>query len=125
MEKKVFISTIIMLLVLAGSVFAQSNEARKNALQGTWIYVSSEGNDYPMEDSFRFDNNFATIKYKDGRQLCFTYMVIENNILLYQGFVVHYIYTIQGNILTLNGSGVDMSDEIQTPKMIQLTLRKQ
>ena len=126
MKLKISILTGIMLLVLAANTFAQSNEARTRALQGSWVVTNvqdtSNSGANMIGDTWTFDGYKCIIKNSDNRKNFLSFLVIDNNILIIMGYTLHYTYTLQGNILTMSTYGMDFrtDDEIT----VIITLRK-
>ena len=126
MKQKIFIFTSIMLLVIVVNTFAQSNEARVRALQGSWEIIkctdTSNNGSNRIGETWTFDGNKYIQKTLDNRKSFCSFLVIDNSILIIMGYTAHYTYTIQGNILTMSLYGMDFQNNNEMTVII--TLRK-
>ena len=123
MNKRFSVLLIAILLVLAGTYsFAQSNDARVNALQGEWVCIRLETDDEVMdlsaspyveivENVWKFEgNNFFSVSrnLQDGRNQVdtATFTVVGDSLVMSsEDSTDAYSYTIRGNILTATGDG--------------------
>ena len=128
MKHKFFILASIMFLVLTVNIFAQSNETRTRALQGTWEVINvqdtsnNRSNMNMIGDTWTFDGNKYIQKKLDNSKSFCSFLVIDNNILIIMGYTAHYTYTIQGNILTMSLYGMDFQNNNEMT--VIFTLRK-
>jgi len=115
-----------MFLVLTTNTFAQSNEARTRALQGTWVITNVQDTSNSSGDligqTWTFDGNKFIQKKLDNSRAFSSFLVVDNNILITMMYALHYTYTLQGNILTMSLYGMDYKNGDEMTVII--TLRK-
>jgi len=123
MNKRFSVLLIAILLVFAGThSFAQSNDARINALQGEWVCIRlQEGDDVldlsaspyveVVENIWKFEgNNFFSVSrnLQDGRSQVdtATFTIVGDSLVMSsEDGTDAYAYTLRGNILTATGDG--------------------